>query len=111
MRPGAATIWGFGAVIAIAISLPHLPSIERLDYLALDWQFQLLRQWRERPLSPDVVIVGIDDDTFAALPEPIRNVATALGSIVSSPGRWWTIGGWPGHRAPGSVFRGFVTGL
>ena len=71
MRPGAATIWGFGAVIAIAISLPHLPSIERLDYLALDWQFQLLRQWRERPLSPDVVIVGIDDDTFAALPEPI----------------------------------------
>jgi CHASE2 domain-containing sensor protein len=36
-----------------------------------DWEMRTLRRIHPRPVTPDVVLVGIDDDTQQAFPEPI----------------------------------------
>ena len=68
--PGASA-WGFVVVMAISLALPFIPGVQHLEHATLDLQFQGLRAWRERPVSPDVAIVGIDDRTFSTFPEPL----------------------------------------
>jgi class 3 adenylate cyclase/CHASE2 domain-containing sensor protein len=44
---------------------------ERLDQRALDLEFSLLHRWLPRAAPREVVVVGIDEQSTAALPEPI----------------------------------------
>src|ERR1051326_7225670 len=53
---------------------------------AFDWEMQLLRRVHPRAVENDIVLVGIDEDTYAAYPEPFalwhRHFADALHALA-----------------------------
>jgi class 3 adenylate cyclase len=53
-----------------------------LDLKLLDLQFKLLRDWAPRPLARDIVVVGIDEQTAKALPEPLTLWHKHLGKFL-----------------------------
>ena len=58
-------------VIALAaIPTPQLSPLADADRLAFDAQMRLLRKFHPRPLASDIVLVGIDEDTYEQFPEP-----------------------------------------
>jgi adenylate cyclase len=61
------------ALIVVAAALlptPYDSPLADADRLAFDLQMRALRELKPRPLADDLVLVGIDDDTEAAYPEP-----------------------------------------
>jgi len=58
-------------VVVVCIALAASGITERLDLAALDLEFRLLRRWLPRPAPREVAVVGIDEQSIAALPEPI----------------------------------------
>lgn len=62
--------WIFAAVLLAAVAIAALELAAPLDLRLLDLQFKALRHSHPRPAS-EVVVVGIDEDTTRALPEPI----------------------------------------
>ena len=56
-------------MLAAAGSLLHWT--QRLDLKLLDLQFGVLRALAPPSLAPEVVIVGIDEETLRQLPEPL----------------------------------------
>jgi class 3 adenylate cyclase/CHASE2 domain-containing sensor protein len=58
-------------IVVCAAALAALRAAEPLDLRLLDLQFRLLRAWFPAPAARDVVVVGVDEDTVKAFPEPI----------------------------------------
>lgn len=58
------------AVVVVAALLSALPPVERFDLFLLDTGFALLRDVAPKPAVADVVVVGIDEATQDAFPEP-----------------------------------------
>ena len=61
------------AAIIVASALlpsPHESPLADAERLAFDLQMRALRELKPRPLTDDVVLVGIDDATEEAFPEP-----------------------------------------
>lgn len=61
----------FLAVLAACVAVGATGLAERADLAALDLGFRLLRSWMPRDSGKEVAVVGIDEASFAALPEPI----------------------------------------
>jgi adenylate cyclase len=61
----------FSLILFCAVLLGAIRGTANLDLGLLDLQFGILRDWHPRPASMDVAIVGIDEDTVRALPEPM----------------------------------------
>jgi adenylate cyclase len=59
------------AVVAVCAAVAASGITERLDLAALDAEFRLLRRWLPRPAPREIMVVGIDERSAAALPEPI----------------------------------------
>jgi class 3 adenylate cyclase/CHASE2 domain-containing sensor protein len=59
------------AVTAAAFPDPVEAPLADAERFAFDQQMQLLRGAHPRPLDPDVVLIGIEDDTERRFPEPI----------------------------------------
>ena len=66
-RSGAA----FLVIAATGIALQFAPPIRSLERALLDAQFTALRALGPQPVANDVVIVGIDEATLDAFPEPL----------------------------------------
>jgi adenylate cyclase len=61
------------ALLVLAAALlpsPYEAPLTDAERLAFDLQMRALRELKPRPLGEDVVLVGINDDTEAAYPEP-----------------------------------------
>ena len=70
-RAARRRIVGLGvAVVVAAALLSALPPVERFDLFLLDSEFALLRDVAPKPVVADVVVVGIDEATLDAFPEP-----------------------------------------
>jgi class 3 adenylate cyclase/CHASE2 domain-containing sensor protein len=71
-RKGAFLIAVVGLIVAVLALLPtrNLSATASLERVAFDFQMRSLRAIRTRAIADDVVIVGIDDDTYGAYPEP-----------------------------------------
>ena len=74
-------------VIASAVlPTPHESPLADAERLAFDLQMRALRELKPRPLADDVVLVGIDDATEDAFPEPIalwhRHLASAYHALA-----------------------------
>jgi class 3 adenylate cyclase/CHASE2 domain-containing sensor protein len=68
---GQRAIWsGFAVCLLTALSIQSLGLVEPLERLLIDAEFRLLKRIAPRQVGRDVVVVGIDDETFEALPEP-----------------------------------------
>ncbi len=61
----------FSAILLICAALAATGLAERLDLAALDLEYRLLRHSLPRAAAREVVVVGIDEASIAALPEPI----------------------------------------
>ncbi len=66
----------FGTVVAFVLAGSVVPRpresiLAELDRFAFDLQMRLLREHAPRPLADDIVLVGIDEETENAFPEPI----------------------------------------
>jgi adenylate cyclase len=58
-------------VVALAaIPTPQQSALADADRLAFDAQMRMLRKHHPRPLADDLVLVGIDEDTYQQFPEP-----------------------------------------
>ena len=59
------------AVVLACTAIAASGITERLDLRTLDLGFRLLHRWLARPAAREVAVVGIDEQSTAALPEPI----------------------------------------
>ena len=58
-------------VPASVLPTPDASPMADAERVAFDWQMQLLRRIHPRAVDDDIVLVGIDEDTYSAFPEPI----------------------------------------
>ena len=65
-------VWfGFVALMLYSLAVPYFPQARDLDAKLLDLEFRWLQANAPKPVTRDVVIVGIDEDTTRVLFEPI----------------------------------------
>ena len=75
----------FALAIALAAGFGLAPWAGRADLSLLDIHFRLLRRADPRPAPvPEVVIVGIDQATLAAIPEPMALYHRPLGRFLEA---------------------------
>jgi len=86
----------YAVVAGLALVLGLLPSpiespIADAERFMFDQQVRLLRAVHTRPVEPDVVLIGIDDDTEARYPEPValwhRHFAPVLHALAKAKPR------------------------
>ena len=85
-----AFLFTVAALLVLAGSFVPNPEdsvIARAGRAAYDLQMRILRDAFPRPLADDVVLVGIDDATEQAFPEPIALWHRHFGSAVHSASR------------------------
>jgi adenylate cyclase len=74
------------AIAAACVALQFAPPVQWLELKLLDAQFVALRALHAKPTSVDVVIVGIDEATLQAFPEPLalwhRHLASIFGGLA-----------------------------
>lgn len=101
LRDAWARPWARGVLLYLVaalglLGLRFVPDAERaplaaLERAAFDWKMQALRDHGPRPLEPDVVLVGIDEATEAAFPEPFalwhRRFASLLQGLNAGGAR------------------------
>lgn len=75
---------GFLFVLLAALAIPFLPPVEALERLAGDAVIRLARVVAPRPVpAADVAIIGVDDATYAAFPEPFALWHAHLGTVLT----------------------------
>lgn len=74
---------GLLALAPLALLLPLLSPVQRLDLALLDLETRLLRAVAPRPAPAlDPVLIGIDEATYRALPEPFALWHGHLGRLL-----------------------------
>src|SRR4051812_23357844 len=72
-RLKGAFLFAIVALIIVPASLVPTPDTSPMadaERVAFDWQMRILRRIHPRPLEEDIVLVGIDEGTYDAFPEP-----------------------------------------
>ncbi len=75
---------GFALVFAAGLAVQLTGLAEPLDQYLLDHEFALLRRSRAQPARNDVVLVGIDEASLAAVPEPFALWHPHLGRFLTA---------------------------
>jgi len=84
-RDGSEAVTGAFAVLALAaagFAFSFTPLAARLDAWVLDREWALLRAAAPRPAPDDIVIVGVDEASVRAVPEPIGAWNEPLGEVL-----------------------------
>lgn len=87
MKPvsqGNKIIAGFIGCLVAGIALQFFQATGALDRTLLDRQFEFLREHYPQPVKNDVVIVGIDENTFKAFREPFALWHPHLGKFLQA---------------------------
>jgi adenylate cyclase len=88
MEPAPASRRGNRAIALAAVALAGFafaftPLCGRVDHALLDFQWRLLRKLESRPSPDAVVLVGIDEASLQALPDPPPLWHAALGQALA----------------------------
>jgi hypothetical protein len=75
---------GWVALAFLVIALAVSQATRRLDLRLLDAQFNILRSMRFVAPVQEVALVGIDENTLAAFPEPIALWHKHFGDLLSA---------------------------
>ena len=70
-----------------AVPSPERSSIEDVARWAFDHQVRLIREVHPRPLAEDVVLIGIDEETYSAFDEPFALWHRHFGSMLRALAR------------------------
>ena len=73
-RLKGASLYAMVAALAASLALlpsPHEAPLADAERFAFDQQMRLLRRIYSRPVNPDIVLIGIEDETERHFPEPI----------------------------------------
>jgi CHASE2 domain-containing sensor protein len=73
---------GWLCVLVLGTALHFLSPLRLLDLKLLDQGFAAIRGLTARPVADSIAIIGIDDDTLRAFPEPIALWHPYLGSML-----------------------------
>lgn len=73
---------GFAAVLVLGLASQFFQATGGFDRKVLDRQFEFLRERDPQPVRNDVVVVGIDEDTFRAFREPFALWHPHLGEFL-----------------------------
>jgi CHASE2 domain-containing sensor protein len=79
---GAQRAFAVAAFALAGLAFSLTPVAERLDALVLDSEWSVLRKVAPRPAPDDIVIVGIDEATIRAVPQPIGVWNEPLGEVL-----------------------------
>jgi adenylate cyclase len=74
----------FAIVLPLTAALAFLPLVGPADERILDAQFRFVRAHALRPVQTEVAIVGIDDESARALPEPLTLWHPHLGRFLQA---------------------------
>ncbi|HUQ28775.1 MAG TPA: adenylate/guanylate cyclase domain-containing protein [Usitatibacter sp.] len=73
-------------VPAAVVPTPDQSPLADAERAAFDWEMRALRSIHPRPIENDIVLIGIDEDTYAAYPEPLalwhRHFADTLHALA-----------------------------
>jgi adenylate cyclase len=72
------------AILVCGVLLAATRAAERFDLWTVDSQFKLLRAWSYQSVARDIVVVGIDEATIKAFPEPIALWHTHLARFLAA---------------------------
>jgi adenylate cyclase len=84
-RDGSEAVTGAFAVLALAaagFAFSFTPLAARLDASILDREWAVLRAAGPRPAPDDIVIVGVDEASVRAVPEPVGAWNEPLGEVL-----------------------------
>jgi CHASE2 domain-containing sensor protein len=84
-RDGSEAVTGAFAVLVLAIAgfaFSFTPLAARLDASILDREWAVLRAVAPRPAPDDIVIVGVDEASVRAVPEPVGAWNEPLGEVL-----------------------------
>src|SRR5690349_8659070 len=84
-RDGSEAVTGAFAVLALAVAgfaFSFTPLAARLDAAILDREWAVLRAVAPRPAPDDIVIVGVDEASVCAVPEPVGAWNEPLGEVL-----------------------------
>jgi adenylate cyclase len=84
-RDGSEAVTGAFAVLALAaagFAFSFTPLATRLDASILDREWAVLRAAGPRPAPDDIVIVGVDEASVRAVPEPVGAWNEPLGEVL-----------------------------
>lgn len=75
-----------GAVVSVMLALLSglSPWVQAWEAQLRDAQFRFLREYAPRPATDQVVVVGFDESTIKALPEPLALWHAHLGSFLQA---------------------------
>jgi len=77
---------GFLLVLAVGLAARQMEFAQPLEQSLLDHEFVLLRAFQPQPARNDVVIIGIDEASLAAVPEPFALWHPHLGRFLAAMG-------------------------
>lgn len=90
-RLKGAFLYAVVAGLALAAALlpdPNEAALAGAERFAFDQQMRLLRAHHPRPVEPDIVLIGIDDETERRYPEPValwhRHFAPVLHALAKA---------------------------
>lgn len=75
---------GFALVIAAGVVAHETQLAQPLEQYLIDREFALLRQGRPQPVPNEVVLIGIDETSLAAVPEPFALWHPYLGRFLAA---------------------------
>lgn len=84
-RDGSEAVTGAFAVLVLAaagFAFSFTPLAARVDASILDREWALLRAVAPRPAPDDIVIVGVDEASLRAVPEPVGAWNEPLGEVL-----------------------------
>lgn len=70
------------ALALVGLVFAWTPLAERIDLALLDAEYAFLRKVAPKPAPDDIIIVGVDDATFKAIPEPLGMWHEPLGKAL-----------------------------
>jgi adenylate cyclase len=90
-----------GAFLFLVVALMIVPSalipapdespLADAERVTFDWQMRALRRFHPRAVANDIVLIGIDEDTYSAYPEPAalwhRHLAEVLHALARAKPR------------------------
>jgi adenylate cyclase len=79
---GAMSAIAVAALALLGLAFSWTPAADRLDSALLDAQWSILRKFDTRPAPDDIIIVGIDEATMRAVPEPPGLWHEPLGRVL-----------------------------